>query len=60
MSDSEAKSELAKRLLSPLATILRGEKGHGHVQAWLAVATTLGLTLKDLVDEVDRQKNDKG
>ena len=60
MSNSEAKSELAKRLLSPLATILRGEKGLGHVQAWLAVATTLGLTLKDLVDEVDRQKNDKG
>ena len=58
MSDEERK-QLAAELLPHLAEILHHSKpksGHQTVFAWLQVVNTLGITLQDLVDEIERQE----
>ena len=56
MSDDERK-RLAAELLPHLATIMRlSRPATGTVASWLAVTESMGLTLKDLMDEVKRQE----
>ena len=58
MSDDQRK-QLAAELLPHLAEILHHSKpksGHQTVFAWLQVVQTLGITLKELVDEIKRQE----
>ena len=56
MSDEERK-QLAAELLPHLATIMRlSRPATGTLESWLAVVQLMGLTLKDLVDEIKRQE----
>ena len=58
LTGEKIQQELAARcddLLEPLATILRCEKGHAYVAAWLRVATLIGWSLQQITTEVKRQ-----
>ncbi|MFN9290694.1 MAG: hypothetical protein ACK6EB_21725 [Planctomyces sp.] len=56
VTDDERK-RLAAELLPHLATIMRLTRpAHGTVNAWLATANILQITLKDLIEEVQRQE----
>jgi len=56
VSDEERK-QLAAELLPHLATIMRlSRPATGAVPSWLAVVQSIGLTPKDLVDEIKRQE----
>ena len=56
MSDEERK-QLAAEILPHLATIMRlSRPATGTLESWLAVVQLMGLTLKDLVDEIKRQE----
>ena len=60
MSEEERK-QLAAELLPHLATIMRRSRpAAGTAQAWLATANLLRFTLKDLIDEVQRQERQEG
>ena len=54
---SDERKRLAAELLPHLATIMRlSRPATGTVASWLAVVQLMGLTLKDLMDEVKRQE----
>ena len=54
---SDERKQLAAELLPHLATIMRRSRlATGTVESWLAVVQLMGLTLKDLMDEVKRQE----
>ncbi|MFO0203460.1 MAG: hypothetical protein ACK528_10060 [Alphaproteobacteria bacterium] len=54
---SDERKQLAAELLPHLATIMRlSRPATGTVASWLAVVQSMGLTLKDLMDEVKRQE----
>ena len=54
---SDERKRLAAELLPHLATIMRlSRPATGTVASWLAVVQFMGLTLKDLMDEVKRQE----
>ena len=54
---SDERKRLAAELLPHLATIMRRSRlATGTVESWLAVVQCMGLTLKDLMDEVKRQE----
>ena len=54
---SDERKRLAAELLPHLATIMRlSRPATGTVPSWLAVVRCVGLTLKDLMDEVKRQE----
>jgi len=53
----EERKRLAADLLPHLATIMRlSRPAFGTSQAWLAAANILRVTLKDLIEEVQRQE----
>ncbi|MGL4831660.1 MAG: hypothetical protein ACRCWS_03635 [Propionibacteriaceae bacterium] len=54
---SDERKQLAAELLPHLATIMRRSRlATGTAASWLAVVQFMGLTLKDLMDEVKRQE----
>jgi hypothetical protein len=60
VTDDERK-QLAAELLPHLATIMRLTRpAAGTVQAWLKTANILQITLKNLIDEVQRQERQEG
>ena len=54
---SDERKQLAAEILPHLATIMRlSRPATGTLESWLAVVQLMGLTLKDLVDEIKRQE----
>ena len=54
---SDERKRLAAELLPHLATIMRlSRPATGTVASWLAVVQCMGLTLQDLMNEVQRQE----